>query len=191
MTGGKISTYKEIALWNSGILNMSGTAQIIAEDGAYGALYCSGENTVATITSGTIISGGGPALDITNEYPKINISGTTRIECTGDQSTIANSGDLTITGGNISATNGYAIRNYATGVLNISGTVLIEGIGNNPTIFNNGYNTKYATATITGGSISATNNYAIQNGQYGTVYLSSNCSVTGGTDGTITPYSGT
>ena len=227
VTGGEINGY--IGIWNSstGTLEIeggtiTGTSKLYGVYGGPGTVNISGSSTevrgeyAVFTSSGTVTVTGGTiegTYAITSDgTATVNISGaSTHIK--GTQRGLSNSNSsgsttVTITGGTIEAngTNGTGIGLSGTSTLNISGSstniigvssgISIGGKGNNgvtatisggtiTATSNTGsavYN--YGTTTITGGTIQSSNYFGISN--YGTINVTGG-NISGGKDGIWNP----
>ncbi|MBR6033876.1 MAG: hypothetical protein IKP28_03960 [Clostridia bacterium] len=182
ITGGDISSTNSGAINNqsTGILEMSG----VDMTGTGGGIVIANHGT-ATINGGKLKSTNSNVIN-NQETGTLTLTGAIEIEGTNSETpAVVNHGILTVNEGIITS-NSNAINNRATGTLEINGAVEVKGTGSSlPTLYN------YGTATLIAGKIEHTvsGTKAVYNSN-GTVYKSDDFIIIGGTNGTISPYTG-
>lgn len=181
IVSGKIIGNSKNAVRNVGILEISGSTEVIGNTVGNGANLQEWATVYNTSSGTTNIIGG--SYDAINKNTIYN-DGTMHIsggEITGHSNGYVSvyntpSGTMNITGGNITSIPSNTVRN--DGILYISGTVKISNNNSYSVIWNN----SGATATITGGTIISEQGYtAVQND--GTITTIAGANISGTTSG--------
>jgi hypothetical protein len=158
ISGGTVSATTGYAVYNNntGKITVSGTATVTS---AY-----------SSINNGTICLGGGTGTDV-----RLEITGGT-VENTAATNGVAvynnTYGEVSISGGTISATTSYTINNYSSGTLTISGGEVKATTGRAIYNYSNG------AVNISGGTVSAGNGYAVYSNSTGKITVSDTAKVT-------------
>jgi len=181
VSGGEVSSISGMAVVNAstGTVTISGgTVQATGSD-AYAVHNVSTGKVIVSGNGAVSVTSGLVGRAISNESSgEVEITGGTVSSTEGFAVYNGASGKVTISGGTLTATadKGYAVHNESAGEVIISGGTISATTGNNCRAVSNRSN---GTVTITGGAISAATGHAVYNESTGSIVLGSNPAISG------------